>query len=117
MGRIKTLAEADEALAALDEQRKEIKRQKRNIQNRVKAEERKKRNHALMVAGALVMKHAAAGEWKQLDYARLDAYLRQWSSTMQKQCITECLEDPAEADARVRAWEKNYKEHGGRLGL
>lgn len=118
MGRIKTLAEADERLAVLDAERKEVKRVKRNIQNRAKAEERKKRNHALMVAGALVVKYAADGEWKALDYSRLEAYLRHWSSTMMKQCAAEHpLEDVAEADARVRAWEKAYRERGGKLGL
>ena len=36
-------------------------------------EARKARNHALMVAGGLIVNHAPCGNWKRIDWDRLAA--------------------------------------------
>ncbi len=68
------------------------------------AEERKARNHALMVAGGLLMQHAPGGDWKRVDWDRLAEWIGRYGYKIAER---EAEELPtADAAKRLRAWER-----------
>ena len=68
------------------------------------AEERKPRNHALMVAGGLLMQHAPGGDWKRVDWDRLAEWIGRYGYKIAER---EAEELPtADAAKRLRAWER-----------
>lgn len=68
------------------------------------AEERKARNHALMVAGGLLMQHAPGGDWKRVDWERLAEWIGRYGYKI-AECEAEEL-PTADAAKRLRAWER-----------
>lgn len=92
-----------------DRQIEKLKAQKQALLKREKAAERKARNHALMVMGAMV-EQACGGNWQEIDLYDLDAYFTKWSHAMTDAAggyETDTLE---EAKAHVRAYEKWKRE-------
>ncbi len=105
------MSKADE-LRALQERKRQLDARIRDMQNALRREERKARNHALMVAGGLVMSHAPNGDWRQLDWDALAAWLDLYGHK-----ISECKADElptAEAAARLRDWERRKRDGGAR---
>lgn len=89
-----------------------LQKQQEQIQNRIKAEKaklssqnRKARNHALMVLGGMVEQYA---DWKTIDWDKLAAWLKQYAYKI-AECTQEELE-PKQAADRLRAWEKKGRE-------
>lgn len=77
-------------------------------QAKERAAERKARNHALMVLGGLV-EHASGGDWREIDYARLDALLHKSSESLRK-TATEQGRGTKDATAALRAYEAKKRE-------
>lgn len=94
----------EEELRALQEKRKQLDARIRDAQNALRREERKARNHALMVAGGLVMSHAPDGDWKRIDWDALAAWIDRSSNEISG-CSADAL-PTAEAAERLRRWER-----------
>lgn len=77
-------------------------------QAKERAAERKARNHALMVFGGLV-EHATGGDWREIDYARLDALLHKSAESL-RQTATEQGRGTKDATAALRAYEARKRE-------
>lgn len=95
-------------LEQLEAKQKQIQMQIQKKKRAIAAQERKARNHALMVAGGLLMQHAPGGDWKRVDWDRLAAWITRYGYK-----ITECeAEELPTADAakRLRAWERKGKD-------
>lgn len=90
-------------LEELERRQKQIAEQIRNKKRALAAQERKARNHALMVAGGLVMQYAPDGDWKRVDWDRLAAWLHTYGYKV-AQCEAEALPTD-EAYKRLREWE------------
>lgn len=97
----------EEELRALQEKRKQLDARIRDAQNALRREERKARNHALMVAGGLVMSHAPNGDWKRIDWDALAAWIDRSSNEISG-CSADAL-PTAEAAARLRDWERSNR--------
>ena len=99
-------------LEQLEARQKQIQIQIQKKKRALAAEERKARNHALMVAGGLVMQHAPGGDWKRVDWDRLAQWIDRYGYK-----IAECEDDElATADAvkRLRAWERRDHDAAAR---
>lgn len=72
--------------------------------------EGKARNHALMVAGGLVVSHAPGGDWKRIDWDALAAWLDRYGYKI-KECEAEEL-PTNDATKRLRAWEHKSGGNG-----
>lgn len=97
-------------LEQLEARQKQIQIQIQMKKKQLAAEERKARNHALVVAGGLLMQYAPGGDWKRVDWNRLAEWINRYGYK-----ITECeAEELPTADAakRLRAWEKKGREKG-----
>lgn len=91
-------------LEQLEAKQKQIQMQIQKKRRALAAEERKARNHALMVAGGLLMQYAPGGDWKRVDWSRLAQWINRYGYK-----ITECEAEELptkEAACRLRAWEK-----------
>ena len=90
-------------LEELERRKRQIAEQIRNKKRALAAQERRARNHALMVAGGLLMRHAPEGDWKRIDWDKLAAWLSRYGYK-----ISECEADALptdEAYRRLREWE------------
>lgn len=95
-------------LEQLETRQKQIQMQIQKKKRALAAEERKARNHALMVAGGLVMQHAPGGDWKRLDWDRLAQWIDRYGYKV-AECEAEEL-PTADAAKRLRAWERKGRE-------
>ena len=105
MGRTKSVAEYDEAIARL-------KAKRQQAASKEAATARKRRNHAMMVYGGM-LERACGGDWKRMDPAKVEAYCAKWASQMRKECcLPEGVETTThdEANKAVRAHEKAMRE-------
>ena len=92
-----------------------MEKQIAQLQARIKAEklkqkqnERKDRNHALMLYGAM-LERACGGDWKRIDPEKADAYFRRFAMAIKREVTDpEGVQTPtaADANARIRAFEK-----------
>lgn len=90
-------------LEQLEARQKQIQKQIQKKKNEMRKEERKARNHALMVAGGLVMQHAPGGEWKRVDWDKLAEWIDRYGYKI-AECEAEEL-PTADAKKRLREWE------------
>lgn len=90
-------------LEELERRQKQIAEQIRNKKRALAAQERKARNHALMVMGGLVAQHAPGGDWKRVDWDRLAAWIDRYGYKI-TECEAEALPTD-EAYKRLREWE------------
>lgn len=110
MARARTAEEIDAQIERLKERERQLRAQKQALKQRQSAQERKQRNHALMVYGAMIEQHLGRGDWTRLDPQAVSAYLARFGKTAPAR---ECAGDPrtaAEANEAVRAWEKAGRE-------
>lgn len=110
MARARTAEEIDAQIERLKERERQLKAQKQALKQRQNAQERKQRNHALMVYGAMVEQHLGRGDWTRLDPQAVSAYLARFGKSAPAR---ECAGEPrpaAEANEAVRAWEKAGRE-------
>lgn len=92
----------------LERQIEQLKARKRALVQKENQRNRKRRNHALMTAGALVESCFDDG-WTEIGYGRLAAYLKCHKEEIVSECRVENL-DPEEAEKRLRGWEKRKRE-------
>lgn len=92
----------------LERQIEQLKARKRALVQKENAKNRKRRNHALMTAGALVESCFGDG-WTEIGYGRLAAYLKRHRGEIVAECRVENLE-PEDADKRLREWERARRE-------
>ena len=90
-------------LEELQRRKKQIEAQISDKKRALAREERKARNHALMVAGGLVMQHAPDGDWKRIDWDKLAEWLKRYGYKI-TECKTEFLPTD-KAYKRLREWE------------
>lgn len=95
-------------LEQLEARQKQIQMQIQKKKRALAAEERKARNHALMVTGGLVMQHAPGGDWKRVDWDRLAEWIGRYGYKV-AECEAEEL-PTADAAKRLRAWERKGRE-------
>ena len=110
MARARTADEIDAQIERLKERERQLRAQKQALRQRESAKERKQRNHALMVYGAMVEQHLGRGDWTRLDPQAVSAYLARFGKSAPAR---ECAGEPrpaAEANEAVRAWEKAGRE-------
>lgn len=106
MARARTAEEIDAQIERLKERERQLRAQKQALRQRRNAQERKQRNHALMVYGAMVEQHLGRGDWTRLDPQAVSAYLARFGKSAPAR---ECAGEPrsaAEANEAVRTWEK-----------
>lgn len=92
----------------LERQIEQLKARKRALVQKENQRNRKRRNHALMTAGALVESCFGDG-WTEIGYGRLAAYLKHHKNEIVNECKVENL-GPEEAEKRLRGWEKKKRE-------
>lgn len=92
----------------IDEQIAKLKARKQRILQRQRQRERKQRNHALMVLGAMV-ESACGGDWKAIDYYDMDSYLNRYKNAMRQACLVEAA-SAEEANNHVRDFESWKRE-------
>lgn len=110
MARARTADEIDAQIERLKERERQLRAQKQALRQREGAKERKQRNHALMVYGAMVERHIGGGDWTRLDPQAVSAYLARFGKSAPAR---ECAGEPrpaAEANEAVRAWERTGRE-------
>ena len=95
-------------LEQLEARQKQIQMQIQKKKRALAAEERKARNHALMVAGGLLMQHAPGGDWKRVDWDALAEWIGRYGYKV-AECEAEAL-PTADAAKRLRAWERTGRE-------
>lgn len=118
MGRTESLSAIEKKLAKLENQEAELAKRKAQLnaqaadaRNRAKARERKQRTHMLIVLGGLVESHILHGDWTKADVAEFEAYLMKYGKMGPAQrCCRAEERTAAEANADVRAWEKEKAE-------
>ena len=93
----------------------ELERRQTQIQNQIRdkkralaADERKARNHALMVIGGLVERRLPNSDWKCADWGALESVLS-YNADVFAQCGADAL-PTKEAAARLRAWERSRRK-------
>ena len=91
-------------LEQLEARQKQMQIQIQKKKRALAAEERKARNHALMVAGGLLMQHAPGGDWKRVDWDRLAEWIGRYGYKI-SECEAEEL-PMADAAKRLRSWER-----------
>lgn len=95
-------------LEELERRQKQLAAQIRDKKRALAKEERKARNHALMVAGGLIMQYAPGGDWKRVDWNALAAWLNRYGY---KVAECEAKELPTkEATERLRNWERAKRD-------
>lgn len=99
--RMATLEELEKRKRQLEAQ---IQRKKRELAK----SERKARNHAVMVAGGLLMAKAPGGDWKSVDWNALAAFIAGHADEISA-CGTQPL-DTDGASKRLREWEKAKRQ-------
>lgn len=99
--RMATLEELEKRKRQLEAQ---IQRKKRELAK----SERKARNHAVMVAGGLLMAKAPGGDWKSVDWNALAAFIAGHAAEISA-CGTQPL-DTDGASKRLREWEKAKRQ-------
>lgn len=89
----------------------ELERRQAQLQNQIRdkrralaADERKARNHALMVIGGLVERRLPDSDWKCADWDALESVLSH-NADVFAQCGADAL-PTKEAAARLREWER-----------
>lgn len=92
----------------LERQIEQLKARKKALVQKENQRNRKRRNHALMTAGALVESCFDEG-WTEVGYGRLAAYLKRHKEEIVAECRVENLE-PEEAEKRLRGWERKKRE-------
>ena len=92
----------------LERQIEQLKARKRALVQKENQRNRKRRNHALMTAGALVESCFEEG-WTEIGYGRLAAYLKRHKEEIVAEGRVENL-DPEDAEKRLRGWEKKKRE-------
>ena len=92
----------------LERQIEQLKARKRALVQKENQRNRKRRNHALMTAGALVESCFDEG-WTEVGYGKLAAYLKRNRDEIVAECRVENL-DPEDAERRLRGWEKRKRE-------
>lgn len=110
MARARTAEEIDAQIERLKERERQLRAQKQALRQRESAKERKQRNHALMVYGAMVEQHLGRGDWTRLDPQAVSAYLARFGKSAPAR---ECAGEPrtaTEANEAVRAWERAGRE-------
>lgn len=100
-------------LEELERRREQLQNQIRDKKRAMAADERKARNHALMVMGGLVERRLPDSDWKRADWNALESVLS-YNADVFAQCGADAL-PTKEAAARLREWEKEQrqKQHGG----
>lgn len=94
-------------LEQLEAKQKQIQMQIQKKRRALAAEERKVRNHALIVAGGLLMQHAPGGDWKRVDWDRLAQWINRYGYKI-SECEAEEL-PTKDAAARLREWERSKR--------
>lgn len=94
-------------LEQLEARQKQIQMQIQKKRRALAAEERKARNHALMVAGGLLMQHAPGGDWKRVDWDRLAQWIDRYGYKI-AECEAEEL-PTKDARLRLRDWERTSR--------
>lgn len=89
-------------LEKLEQKQTQIQNQIKAEKRRLSSENRKARNHALMVIGGLV--EAQIGDWREIDWDKLALFLKRNNQALQT-VKGEKLET-REAAERLRAWER-----------
>lgn len=97
-------------LEELQRRKKQIEAQISDKKRALAREERKARNHALMVAGGLIVSHAPGGDWKRIDWDRLAAWIDRYGYKI-AECEAEVL-PTADATKRLRGWERKTRGSG-----
>ena len=92
----------------LERQIEQLKARKRALVQKENQRNRKRRNHALMTAGALVESCFDDG-WTEVGYGKLAAYLKRHRDEIVAECRVENL-GPEDAERRLRGWEKRKRE-------
>lgn len=95
-------------LEELERRRAQIQNQIRDKKRALAADERKARNHALMVIGGLVERQVPLGDWKSIDWDAL-AQVISFNGDVFSQCGADSL-PTKEAAARLRDWERSRRE-------
>lgn len=110
MARARSVEDAQRQLDAIKVREQQIKEQLKDLKRREAQGARKKRNHALMVYGALVEHYMAGGDWTRLDPGEFAAYMARFGGgRAAKRCLVE-PRSAAEASAALRQWERNGRE-------
>ncbi len=91
MARARTVDEIDAQIEKLKERERQLRAQKQALKQRENAAARKRRNHALMVYGAMVQQHLGRGDWTRLDPQAVSAYLARFGRSAPAR---ECAGDP-----------------------
>lgn len=108
MARIRSVAEAEERLASLREQERQVKEQLRAMRAREKAKERKQRNHELMVIGGMVAQCFDGIE--DIDLGALQSYLNRYRAAIRSMAGGAGHADIGEAYAACREFEAARRE-------
>ena len=96
-------------LAALDAQLERLRARKQAVAARFSQEERKARNHALIVAGGMLEK-CFDGGWQTIDWPGLESLIegnREAFAAKTAPALPTC-----EASKRLRDWERAAREGG-----
>lgn len=108
MTRAKNIESLERQLEQLKQKEKQLKAQKQALIARNKAKERKQRNHALIVLGGFV-ESACGGDWKSIDYKKLDKMLHKYSENYLK-VATEEGRTADEATEALRTYEHEKRD-------
>ena len=103
----------EEQMAELDERLGQLKARRQALAARHGKDERKARDHALIVAGGMLVA-CFDGGWKTVDFKRLSGMIERNRTAFAKLSAPELA--TAEAKARLRAWEtelRNCDENDG----
>lgn len=92
----------------IERQIEQLKARKKALVQKENQRNRKRRNHALMTAGALVESCFDEG-WTEIGYGRLASYLKRHKDEIVAECRVENMESE-DAEKRLRGWEKRKRE-------
>lgn len=94
-------------LEELEKRKKQLEAQIQRKKRELAKQERKARNHAVMVAGGLLMAKAPGGDWKSVDWDALAAFIAEHADEI-SECGTQAL-DTDGANRRLREWERSAR--------
>ena len=95
-------------LEELEKRKRQLEAQIQRKKRELAKSERKARNHAVMVAGGLLMAKAPGGDWKSVDWNALAAFI-----VGHADAISACGTQPLDTDGaskRLREWEKAKRQ-------
>jgi hypothetical protein len=95
-------------LEELEKRKRQLEAQIQRKRRELAKSERKARNHAVMVAGGLLMAKAPGGDWKSVDWNALAAFIAGHADEISA-CGTQPL-DTDGASKRLREWEKAKRQ-------